>query len=638
MLTEWIQSHSLLPLLAASSSLPNRGLVPPASERARWNALSEEKKSAVRALWEQYAPLPYPMRTASGFLAFVENGSRRADEDPYFLRRRKLCAAVLRCALEPEAPMTDVVDGIWCICEETSWVISAHNVNPVPGAPSPKEYPLPDPDRPYIDLFSAQTAMILAYTLGILEDRLNQVTPQLPARIRRELKHRVLDPFRETDDFWWMGVLRSDLNNWTPWILSNLMVAACLCPLPDAELAPFLARSCVMLDRYLDCLPADGGCDEGAGYWNMAGGALLDCLELLETVTGGAMAFWREEKIRNILSFPLKAEIGNGWFVNFADCDARPFLSGERLMTAGEKLGDPALKALGRRYLGSLQDQLSDVPHLTRVLSLLFHEAKEPASSAPHCASKKDHGPAAPDASKKESFSADPVTEEHIAAERDVFLPDLQLRVLSRGGWTLACKGGHNGENHNHNDVGSFILCRKGQPRVVDAGNMVYTALTFSEKRYTLWNVRAAYHNLPMIGDIEQAPGQQYAAREVQCLPDGFSLDLGGAYPPEAGLLSLKRIFSLSGNGLTLRDTLRTAEARPVTWVFMLRDQPALKSGEAAFGDIALRFSPALTSSVEEIPVTDNRMARSFPGSLWRLTLSAAPADHHGETFRFIGR
>ncbi len=638
MLTEWIQSHPLLPLLAASASRTNRGLVPSASDRKMWESLSDEKKSAVRALWAQYAPLPYPMRTASGFLAFVESGSRRADEDPYFLRRRKLCAAVLRCALEPEAPMTDVVDGLWCICEETSWVISAHNVNPVPGAPSPREFPLPDPDRPYIDLFSAQTAMILAYTLGILEDRLNQVTPQLPARIRQELKHRVLDPFRETDDFWWMGVLRSDLNNWTPWILSNLMVAACLYPLPDTELAPFLARSCVMLDRYLDCLPADGGCDEGAGYWNMAGGALLDCLELLETVTGCEAAFWREEKIRNILSFPLKAELGNGWFVNFADCDARPFLSGERLLTAGEKLGDPALQALGRRYLGSLQDQLSDVPHLTRVLSLLFHEEMASASSAPQSISGKDNGSAVPGSSKQGAFPATLAKEESLTAERDVFLPDLQLRVLSRSGWTLACKGGHNGENHNHNDVGSFMLYRKGEPRVVDAGNMVYTALTFSDQRYTLWNVRAAYHNLPMIGKIEQAPGQQYAAREVQCLPDGFSLELGGSYPPEAGLLSLKRIFSLTGDGLTLRDTVKTTAAQPVTWVFMLREQPVLTAGEAVFADIVLRFSPALTPSVEEIPVTDSRMAKSFPGSLWRLTLTAAPAEHHEETFCFIGR
>ena len=101
-------------------------------------------------------------------------------------------------------------------------------------------------------------------------------------------------------------------------------------------------------------MPEDGGCDEGAGYWNMAGGALLDCLELLEKVTGGRMAFRQEEKIRNILRFPLRAEIGNGWFLNFADCDARPFLSGERLEAAGERLGDEALSGLGCRRRGTL--------------------------------------------------------------------------------------------------------------------------------------------------------------------------------------------------------------------------------------------------------------------------------------------
>ena len=127
-----------------------------------------------------------------------------------------------------------------------------------------------------------------------------------------------------TDDFWWMGFRRKDLNNWTPWILSNILVCAVYDPMPRARLAALLERACGMLDRYLDTLPEDGGCDEGAGYWNMAGGALLDCLEILEKVTGGKMAFRQDEKIRNIMAFPAKMEMGGGWFANFADCDARP--------------------------------------------------------------------------------------------------------------------------------------------------------------------------------------------------------------------------------------------------------------------------------------------------------------------------
>ena len=50
-------------------------------------------------------------------------------------------------------------------------------------------------------------------------------------------------------------------------------------------------------------------------------------------------------------------------------------------------------------------------------------------------------------------------------------------------------------------------------------------------ERYTLWNVRAAWHNLPMIGGQEQREGAEHAAREVKCTPDGMELNLEGTYP-----------------------------------------------------------------------------------------------------------
>ena len=567
--------------------------LPPASEREAWRNLSANDRREIQELADRYRSVPYPMRTANGFLAFVKNGSRQADEQPYFLRRRKLCAAALAVCVAEKEPLDDVIDGIWCICEETSWVISAHNVNPIPGAPDPAKSPLPDPEKPYVDLFSAQTAMILSIVRHLLKGRLDQVTPLICRRIEKEISRRVLCPFRETDDFWWMGVKRHDLNNWTPWILSNLMLAASLLPMEKEKLAALLDRGFRMLDRWLSCVLEDGGCDEGAGYWNMAGGALLDCLELLERLTGGQLTFWQEPKIRNILRFPLAAEIGGGWFLNFADCDARPMISGERLQYAGDKLQDPALAALGFRCRGSLSDQLSDVPHLIRLLRMLFHHP------------------------------------EHVIAEEDsmdVWLPDLQVRVIRRDGLTLCAKGGHNGESHNHNDVGSFMLYADGEPQIVDAGNMTYTAKTFSGDRYSLWNVRSAYHNLPLIGGCEQRPGRKYAAANVCCLPDGLSLSLEKAYGEEAGVLSLQRKLSLDKGSFTLKDSVRLSRIAPVSWVFMLRQEPVTEGNTLFSGKIRMDLPENLKCESEEIPVEDPRMARSFPGSLWRVILTAAPA------------
>ena len=45
-------------------------------------------------------------------------------------------------------------------------------------------------------------------------------------------------------------------------------------------------------------------------------------------------------------------------------------------------------------------------------------------------------------------------------------------------------KGGHNAENHNHNDVGSFVVALGRSTPLVDPGSEVYTARTFGPHRY----------------------------------------------------------------------------------------------------------------------------------------------------------
>jgi hypothetical protein len=206
-----------------------------------------------------------------------------------------------------------------------------------------------------------------------------------------------------------------------------------------------------------------------------------------------------------------------------------------------------------------------------------------------------------------------------------VWLPDLQFRIVRRGIFVLACKGGHNGENHNHNDAGSFILTAEGEPEIVDAGNMLYSAKTFSSRRYTLWNVRAAYHNLPMIGAYEEKEGTEHAARNVRAFGNGLELDLAAAYEKAAGVRSLRRVFALEEDGLTLTDEVRLETALPVTWVFMLRHQPEIGAGWVDAGRITLRFPEELEAAAEEIPMADARMAGIWHDSLWRLTLRGKP-------------
>ena len=564
------------------------------ADRAAWAGVAPADRAALFSYAEKWHDQPWPVLTAGMYASFIRTGSRRECENPYFDRRRRLCSAVLHvCLTGTEEYLPDVEDGVVLLCEESAWAISAH-------ANLSGEHPFPDERGSIVDLFAAQTAMILSFAAQLLEGVLH---PDLYERIRREVERRVLRPFMENDGEWWMGFTRKDLNNWTPWIISNILMSANVWRFGGTAL---IERACMMLDRWLDCVPEDGGCDEGAGYWNMAGGAFLDCLMALESMCG--VDLWQDEKVRRMMAYPELVYLGNGWFANFADCDARPYISGERLQYAGEKTGNAALIRMGAEMWGSPLKELNDTPHLSRVLMRIFSK---------------------------------PAQAEAVAKDwRNVWLSDLQVFISDKDGMTVAMKGGHNNESHNHNDVGSFLVMARDEMQVVDAGNMVYTAKTFSAQRYELWNCRAMYHNVPMIGGYEQQAGAQYAAGDVRADVLGMTLDLAAAYPGEAGVLQCRRSFRHDIT-LCVRDEIVCAEEQPVTWVFMLRHAPLIDSNaqccELAGSDFRIDWSGGapLTAAVEEIKITDGRMAKSYPGSLWRLTLTAEPSTHHTQEFLF---
>ena len=547
--------------------------------------LSKEDMPSLRRFCEVYRAMEYPLLKASQYMAFARRGDRAAWEKPWFLRRRKLIAALMD-ALYFGGDTDAVIDGLWLICEESTWVISAHNGAEHAGVEPTPPKPLPE-GQPYVDLFAAQTAMILSLTCALL--------PALPEVVRHRAYHeievRVLIPFETRDDFWWMGIIRKDLCNWTPWIVSNVMLSACVLIEDKTRLSALLSRACAMLDRYVDSLPDDGGCDEGPGYWSMAGGALLDCLELLERVTNNEMALWKNEKLKNILRFPMRMWLGGEWFANFADCDAKPDIPGERLQCAGEKLNDPALTAFGAHFRGDPTKLVEDTPQLWRLLNAL---------SRPRMNAGEAQTP------------------------EDVWLPNLEVRIVSRGGVALACKGGVNEGSHNHNDCGGFMVCIDGMPQIIDAGNMTYTGKTFSDARYTLWNIRSRYHSVPQIGEYEQVNGWERRARAVECAPDGLAMDIAPAYPNEAGVLTCRRELHCDGWGVTMRDAVVTQTPQTLTEVFMLRRRDG----------VTITPSIPMESEIEEIPIDDPRMAKNYPGSLWRLAFTVPAALSHDLTFR----
>ena len=593
----YLAEHDLQALL----QLPYRCPFPDCTDREGWARVAEDDRKAILEAACAIKEKQYPVLLATDFMAFARSGNRKVFEDPYFFRRKKLILSALAYCLEKkDEDLDDVINGLWCIMEETSWVISAHNVDSHAGAPTSQEKPLPDVRSPMIDLFAAQTSMILSFVVYLTGAALDSVCPQVTRRVHLEIEKRILVPFETRDDFWWMGFLRKDLCNWTPWIVSNVLVTAALGITDRLRLAAIVRRSLLMVDRWLAIVPEDGGCDEGVAYWNMAGGALTDILQLLSEMTGGGMLFSEEPKIRNILSFPRTMWLGGEWFANFADCDAKPYVCAERILYAGSYLKDPALMQFGQTLSGPVRQDLSDTPQMWRMLNRLFGHYEVP----------------------------DGVTQ----PVSDSWLPDLQVRLVRKGRMTVCGKGGHNGESHNHNDVGNFVVFLDGNPVAVDIGNMTYTAKTFSPRRYELFNTRARNHSVPQLGQWEQCVGSEYAASEVQATAGGLTLDLSCAYPAEAGALSVRRTWTVSDAGkFGLEDDVLIKEKMPVTFVLMLREKPELQGDSAVSGNACIRWGVEGKAKVdvEEIRIEDSRLARSYPGSLWRLSWETEAACHH---------
>ena len=230
---------------------------------------------------------------ASVFLDYARNGNRSRYQKLCFARRERLGALVLAEMIEGEGRFLDeIVNGVWLICEETYWGVPAHVRLQERGSG------LPDVLEPTVDLFAAETGALLAWTSYLLHERLDTVSPLVRERIALEVERRILAPCRERNDFWWMGFRERPVNNWNPWICSNWLACVLLLENDVERRAADTFKILTVLDQFLNRYPADGGCDEGPGYWSRAAGSLFDCLELLASASAGRIDVFELPLIR----------------------------------------------------------------------------------------------------------------------------------------------------------------------------------------------------------------------------------------------------------------------------------------------------------------------------------------------------
>jgi len=589
---------------------------PTANEREAWGALSAETRKSIVERGEAALADPWSALPATLYLEYVRIGNRSNYEGPYFARRNKLRDLVLAECVEDNGRFIDeIVSGIWLICEESSWCIPAHVGS------SPNGRGLPDISHPVVDLFAADTGATMAWTSYLLGPQLDKVTPLVRKRISAEVQKRIL-AVTLSRNFGWMGFdTQAPLNNWTPWINSNWLTAILLLEADEAKRRQAVARSMASMDLFLNRYLEDGGCDEGPGYWGQAGGSLFDCLELLHWATNGSIDAYQNRLVQEIGKYIYKAHIAGDWYINFADAAARQSANGPLIWRYGRRIGDEPMIAFGA--VNSKIDRQEKRGALGRDLPELFHARELRTTKA-----------------------REPLL-------RDVWLPDTGVMVArSHGGTTkglyLAAQGGHNAESHNHNDVGNFIVFVDGKPILIDVGVPVYSAKTFSSRRYEIWAMQSAYHNCPTINGVMQSPGRSFEARHLAWRSDEklaeLSMDIAAAYPAEAKVKTWKRThrlnrgdapsieiidqYTLDGPGKQIALSLMTSCKPAVTSPGKLT---LIGNGDARPHAIIVFDSTRLTPKVEAIPTEDVRLGAVWGQHVYRILLQQDNPPETGE-------
>ncbi len=611
-------------------------------ERDAWNELPPQLLEALHEQGNAFFNYEYPHILATDFMAFSRTGNRTDFEELYFAKRRALNALVLaEGASHNGAYMDDIINGIYSICEEPAWQLPAHNsyIRDTP------QLLLPDVTAPVLDLFACETGALLAMIYYLMHEELDQISPFITVLISQKIHERIIEPYLHRH-FWWMGNEEEPMCNWTIWCTQNILLTAFLTPQDASVRDNIMKQACYSIDCFLKDYGEDGCCEEGAQYYRHAGLCLLGALDIMNTVTNDAFShLYQHDKIKNIASYILNVHISGPYYANFADCSpiagragVREFLFGKR--TRNEDL---MLFAASDYAESDENDRL-----LTSEINLFYR-----LQNVFTYAEITEHYQKALLTCQKRGLS------KPVPQHRDLYYESIGLFLVRDEEWALAVKAGCNDDSHNHNDTGSLIVYRNGNPFLIDVGVESYTKKTFSPDRYDIWTMQSAYHNLPTFVrsetsakhfepskkavhpnhtcghlsatsmpplQIMQSAGADFKAQiqDVSICPGGVSsitMDLAKCYPAEALLTSYIRQVTLTPEqGIMIHDIYDGTLDCFIS--LMLYEQPVITDQVIQVGTLGTITIPkGCTCITECIPITDTRLKTTWKHDIYRILL-----------------
>lgn len=590
-------------------------------ERGPWEAVPADIVGAFVEKAEEDQRLGWKAFLATTFMEFKRNGNRTQYEADTFGRRAKVLHLVLAECMEGKGRfMDDIMNGVWLICEESFWGVPAHLGMQRAGIG------LPDVTEPIIELFGAATAQLMAWTKYLVGEQLDRISPLIGKRITLETERRILKPARDRNDFSWMGLdgKHRRLNNWNPWINSNLMVANLILEEDPRLRVDETTRILKSLDQYLNQYWPDAGEEEGPGYFGVSPMCYFEAVSMIDEATGNSTNVLSTPFINAMGRYILAAHIAGNDYLNYGDAPVHAVPDGDLLYRFGKAVHDPQLEEFGA-YCAAARGWSSSGVNLTDQLNAEIVSLSRAL-------------PAVLQASQIRNAKRDDVL------LRDSHYPDLGLvmarvKAGSAEGMYFADLAANNGRSHSHNDTGSYIIYLDGKPVAIDVGVQAYSRKTFSAERYSIWTMQSAYHNLPTVGGVMQHNGAQYRAIDRKYSSDDqratYSFDIAAAYPASAGVKSWVRTVSLDRvhDVIAIEENFELERAVPVSLSVMTQRtatvDPAgtilLKLPAGGEGrPCSLKYDVAqINPKIEAITLSDPGLVKSWGDQIYRILLSS---------------
>ncbi|KFY44788.1 hypothetical protein V494_01313 [Pseudogymnoascus sp. VKM F-4513 (FW-928)] len=531
------------------------------------NPLLQTSRDKLQSAAKELRGKDIPVLPFRLFKLFDTVGDRLGYEAPYFLRRKVLLVSALSAWLwnEPEDIAT-LEECIWALCDDYTWSLPSHmhgsslTLETNVGSFRSSTHHNASKSALNLDLFACETGLALAEICALLGDKLNLFIVE---RARTEVMRRVIDSYMQKFTIQHWEILDS---NWCAVCAGSIGSAAMLLVENDLDLAAILRNLLPVIDRYIAGFSEDGACTEGLNYWTYGVSFFVVFAEFLRSRTAGKFDLLSDKRFASIALFQQNCFFPGAATLTFSDVEAND------------------------KYRPGVTCFLAE--HFPEVMAPPLESAMDVMHS--HC---YNFAPALSDL----VWTTDTLLSKQAQPQPCIIYEKAQWVLCSGQNDTgFAAKAGNNDEEHNHNDVGSFLFSRHGIMLLCDIGKGEYTKSYFGPERYDTFCTSSKSHNVPIVDGQNQRDGKEYCARDVVFDRNGSVLmDIAPAYSV-GGLTSLVRHLSFDNKRgcLSLLDKIKVSRPMEIAERFVSFLRPRIENGAVIIEEGATTCTLLTTTSL----------------------------------------